>query len=65
MSTLFAFGFAGHWEILIIAAVILLLFGHRLPGVMRSLGKGITEFKKGVNDMSDIEEDQGSVEEKA
>ena len=57
MSTLFAWGMPGHFELLIIGAVILLLFGHRLPGVMRSLGKGIVEFKKGINDVSDdIEE---------
>ena len=28
--------------------VVLLLFGNRLPSVMRSLGVGITEFKKGI-----------------
>jgi len=28
--------------------VVLLLFGNRLPSVMRSLGEGITEFKKGI-----------------
>jgi Sec-independent protein translocase protein TatA len=27
---------------------VLLLFGNRLPSVMRSLGVGITEFKKGI-----------------
>ena len=32
----------------------LLIFGNRLPSVMRSLGKSVTEFKKGVNE---IEED--------
>ena len=53
MSTLLAVFFPGHIEILIVAAIVLLLFGHRLPGVMRSLGKGIVEFKKGVNDISD------------
>jgi sec-independent protein translocase protein TatA len=35
-------------EILILLVVILLLFGHRLPSVMRSMGQGITEFKKGL-----------------
>jgi sec-independent protein translocase protein TatA len=35
-------------ELLIAAFVALLLFGNRLPNVMRSLGKSVTEFKKGV-----------------
>ncbi len=41
-------------EILVIAFVALLVFGNRLPSVMRSLGKSVTEFKKGV---AGIEED--------
>ena len=48
MVSLFGFGFPGHTELLIIGAIVLLLFGNRLPGVMRSLGQGITEFKKGI-----------------
>ena len=40
-----------HW--LIIAVVVFLLFGNRLPSVMRSLGSGISEFKKGMNDLHD------------
>ncbi len=47
------FGMPGWVELLIVGGIALLLFGHRLPGVMRSLGKGITEFKKGINDTSD------------
>ncbi len=40
----------GGWEILIIAIVVLLLFGGRkIPELMRGLGKGIREFKDGVN----------------
>ena len=35
-------------EMLIVCFVVLLLFGNRLPSVMRSLGVGITEFKKGI-----------------
>ena len=38
----------GQYELLIVAGIALLLFGHRLPSVMRSLGRGVTEFKKGV-----------------
>ncbi len=48
------FGMPGGWEWLVILIVALLIFGKRLPDVMRSLGKGIVEFKKGV---SGIEED--------
>ena len=33
---------------LIIGVIALLLFGNRLPSVMRSLGQGVTEFKKGL-----------------
>ena len=47
MATL-AFLSPGPWQVVIVALVILLLFGNRLPSVMRSLGEGITEFKKGI-----------------
>ena len=38
------------WEIIAILVVVLLLFGNRLPGMARSLGSGITEFKRGLKD---------------
>ena len=44
--------FVNHWELLVILVVVLLLFGHRLPGMARSLGSGITEFKRGLKDGS-------------
>ncbi|NLB59505.1 MAG: twin-arginine translocase TatA/TatE family subunit [Lentisphaerae bacterium] len=38
----------GWSEILLIAVVIVLLFGARkLPGLMRALGRSVSEFKKG------------------
>lgn len=37
-------------ELLIFAVIVLVLFGSRLPSVMRSLGSSITEFKKGTRD---------------
>ena len=43
------FGF-GIWEVLIVAAVILLLFNKRIPATFRSIGKSIVEFKKGIRD---------------
>jgi sec-independent protein translocase protein TatA len=49
MQPLLAFiGMPGPLELIVVLAILLLLFGNRLPSVMRSLGKGITEFKKGV-----------------
>ena len=42
------FGLPHGMEWLIVLAVILLLFGHRIPGMARSLGSGITEFKRGL-----------------
>jgi sec-independent protein translocase protein TatA len=43
----------GPMEWIIIAALGLLIFGKRLPEVGRSLGKGIVEFKKGLNSIGD------------
>jgi len=45
------------WEIVAILVVVLLLFGHRLPGMARSLGSGITEFKRGLKDGSKPNDD--------
>jgi sec-independent protein translocase protein TatA len=43
------FGHPGWQEILLILLIIILLFGAtRIPDLMRSMGKGVREFKKGV-----------------
>jgi len=47
------FGPPGMGEMLILAAVGLLIFGKRLPEVGKSLGKGILEFKKGLSGVKD------------
>jgi len=50
-------GQLGLTEILVVAAVGLLLFGSRLPQVGRSLGRSIVQFKKGLRDVEEeIEE---------
>ena len=43
----------GPMEMVIILGIGVLLFGKRLPEVGRSLGKGIMEFKKGVQGIED------------
>jgi len=40
----------GHLELLVVAFVGLILFGNRLPKVMRSLGQSVTEFKQGLHE---------------
>jgi len=40
-------------EWIIILIVALLLFGRRLPEVMRSMGQGIRQFKKGLREVED------------
>ncbi|MDZ4684466.1 MAG: twin-arginine translocase TatA/TatE family subunit [Planctomycetaceae bacterium] len=40
----------GFPELMIFAVIVLLLFGSRLPSVMRSLGSSFTEFRKGTRD---------------
>jgi sec-independent protein translocase protein TatA len=38
----------GYQEMIIVLIVVFILFGHRLPSVMRSLGRGVVEFKEGM-----------------
>ena len=65
MQGLFAVGFSGP-GLFIIAAVVMLLFGNRMPSVMRSLGRSVVEFKKGVNGIEeDINEAVKNADEKA
>jgi sec-independent protein translocase protein TatA len=44
----------GTGEIIIIVAIILLLFGgKKIPELMRGLGKGVKSFKQGMNEIED------------
>ncbi len=55
-------GFMGGYEWILIAAVVLLMFGgKKIPELMKGLGGGIKEFKKATKD---DEEDKGKIEEK-
>ena len=54
----------GFQEILVIALIILLLFGgKKIPELMRGLGKGVKSFKEGMNEVTDITKD-GEKDEK-
>ena len=57
--------FIGTTELLLIAALALLLFGgKKLPELMRGLGKGVSEFKKGVREVTDASTEESSETEK-
>ena len=58
-------GVVGPWQIVIIALVIVLLFGgKKIPELMKGLGKGVKSFKDGMNEVesqiSDIDKDLNS-----
>ncbi len=59
------FGMPGGIEWIVILIVALLIFGKRLPEVMKSMGRGIVEFKKGVKGVEDdVEEAMDDTVEK-
>ena len=55
----------GPGEILIIALVVLLLFGgKKIPELMKGLGKGVKSFKEGMNEVTDITKDEEKKDDK-
>ncbi len=53
MNVMFA-GMLGGWEIVLILAVVLILFGaKKLPELAKGLGTGIKEFKKATREVTD------------
>lgn len=62
-ESLLLFGL-GMQEILIIAFVVLLLFGgKKIPELMKGLGKGVKSFKEGMNEVTDVTKDNKEVKE--
>jgi len=59
MLTILPMAFVGGWEIIIIALIVLLLFGgKKIPELMKGLGKGVKSFKEG---MKEVEEDVNEI----
>ncbi len=50
-------GIPGGWEWIVILVVALLIFGRRLPEIARSVGKSLTEFKKGVREAQETKDE--------
>ena len=54
----------GTQELLIILVLVMIIFGAgKLPQVGSSLGKGLRNFKKGMNEADEDEIEEGKVEE--
>ena len=62
-ESLLLFGL-GMQEILVIALIVLLLFGgKKIPELMKGLGKGVKSFKEGMNEVTDITKDEEKKDE--
>ena len=63
---LLLFGGLGWGEIVIIALIVLLLFGgKKIPELMKGIGKGVRSFKEGMNDVTnEINKSDDKEEEK-
>ncbi|HUT23854.1 MAG TPA: twin-arginine translocase TatA/TatE family subunit [Sumerlaeia bacterium] len=52
--TMAGIGMPGGWEIVILFAIILIIFGpKRLPELSRAIGRSITDFKRGMRDIKE------------
>ena len=52
MKSTILLGIIGPWQIVLIVLVVLLMFGgKKIPELMKGLGKGISEFKKGKEEI--------------
>ena len=50
----------GMQEILVIALIVLLLFGgKKIPELLKGLGKGVKSFKEGMNEVTDMTKESG------
>ena len=67
MSLSILLGMIGPWQIILIVVIVLLLFGgKKIPELMRGIGKGTREFKKGISgdDEDDEKKDESAGDKK-
>ncbi|MCR5352578.1 MAG: twin-arginine translocase TatA/TatE family subunit [Bacteroidales bacterium] len=51
---IYPLGVIGPWQLIILALVVLLLFGgKKIPELMKGIGKGVKSFKEGMNEVED------------
>lgn len=56
----------GTGEIILLALVVLLIFGgKKIPELMRGIGKGVSQFKKGMKDLDEEIKAENTDEDKA
>jgi len=61
MNPFVILGMIGPWQIILIVVIVLLLFGgKKIPELMKGIGQGAKEFKKGLSG----EEEEGEEKEK-
>jgi sec-independent protein translocase protein TatA len=55
MSLSIIAGFVGPWQIVLIIAVALLMFGgKKIPELMSGIGKGMKDFKKAIKEEDEV-----------
>jgi sec-independent protein translocase protein TatA len=66
MNNLLLFwGAPGGWELIVILAIVLILFGaNRLPQLAKGMGESIRNFKQGMTE-TEVEDEKSSAKDKA
>jgi sec-independent protein translocase protein TatA len=58
MSLLFIFAVIGIWQIVLILAIVLLMFGgKKIPELLSGIGKGMKDFKKSIKEDDEAPKD--------